>query len=243
MCPREIDHPLPGIGIRQPAKGYRTGIDAMILAAHVVAGNSRGNTLDIGTGVGIIPLLLAHCGFENIIGVEIQQELFDFARENAQLNDPGGNCTFMLRDFNEYKGFLAPQSFDVIVSNPPFYPVGSGRINPDSSKAIARHEIALNLDTVMRGIRFLLKPAGKAFIVYPATGMTRFFNAMVHAGLGLAGLRAIHPAGGRNAALFVAELTMSQNPETNVYPAWEIPVQGKRVPGTVIKILEECNAG
>lgn len=240
MYHQKIDYQIGNLGLRQPKAGYRFGIDSFILAAHVADAGALTPILDIGCGMGVVALLLGRCGPGTITGVEIQQDLYEYAVLNAKENCLGHKFTFINKDFNNYKDFLLPNSFQTIVSNPPFYPVSSGMINPGESRAIARHEVSLTLGTVMDGIRFLLKPKGSAFLVYPGIGLNRFTKTAYKTGLSMAGIRMIFPNAADLATMFVAELTPRPNPETRINTPWRIPTEGRRVPKEVVEILEAC---
>ena len=242
MCRPGPDFPVSDLGLRQPATGYRFGLDPLILAAHVLHARAKAPVLDIGTGNGVIALLLARCGVGPITGVEIQDELYGYAVTNVRENGLDDRVRMVKADFTDYKGMFEPRAFHTIVCNPPFYPKGSGRTNPSGTKAIARHEIALNLSVIMQGIRYLLTHNGTAFMVYPAIGINRLTRAVCEAGLSMAGFRVVFPMGAATASIVVAEIGTRPNPETQVYTPWYVPVQGRRIPPVVTEILEECNA-
>jgi len=243
MCHPKIDYQIGDLGLSQPESGYRFGIDSLILAAHVAGEGASMPMLDIGCGMGIVGLLLHRCGPGPVTGIEIQRELYEYAVLNAEKNGLNDKIVFINKDFNDYKSLFDSHSFQTIVSNPPFYPVGSGMVSPGDSKAIAKHEIFLTLSAIMDGIRFLLKLGGRAFLIYPAIGLNRFTKIAYKAGMSLAGLRMVFPEGAVLATMFVAEITTRPNPETRIRPPWIIPTQGRRVPKEVVAILEDCIAG
>ena len=125
--------------IIQKKKGYRFSVDAILLA-HFTEPDLKDKILDLGTGCGIIPLILIfHHKAEKVIGVEIQPSLADLARRNAALNHLSSHIEIWEKDLKTLKGESRGGSFDVVISNPPYRKVGAGRINPWLEKALARH--------------------------------------------------------------------------------------------------------
>ena len=155
------------IKIDQSLKGYRYSVEPFLLAdfAHIEGGN---RVLDVGTGCGIIPLLLAHrvAGLQ-ITAIEIQQSLYDLAVQNVSNNSLEESIRLVRGDFLEIAPTWPDGSFDWIFSNPPYRKVQSGRINPSREKAIARHELTLTLPGLIDASHRLLKPEGKIALVYP----------------------------------------------------------------------------
>jgi tRNA1Val (adenine37-N6)-methyltransferase len=157
------------IQVLQGKKGYRFSIDAILLAGFVWL-RRKDRVIDLGTGVGIVPLILSKRGEEaaQIVGVEIQKELAALAKRNVLINGCEDLITIYEVDIKELNDTFSPSSFDVLVTNPPYYGISSGRINPHSQKAIARHEITCTIDDVLQASCYLLKEGGRIFIIYPA---------------------------------------------------------------------------
>lgn len=160
------------IKVLQPANGYRFSIDSIILAGHCRP--QVGSTvLDLGTGCGIIPLILTHrIPHLRIIGVELQSSLAAIAVENIQRNHMLEHITILCRDMRELNVASLGGVVDHVISNPPYRPVLSGRINPHPQKALARHELAMNLSQLMEIARKLLKIGGRFTLIYPAARLT-----------------------------------------------------------------------
>lgn len=164
--------------ISQPEKGYRFSMDPYILAAHV---QPRGveHVIDVGCGCAIIPLILAsRYPFLRITGVEIQKELSDFARQNIMANQFETIIRIIHEDIKKISPFLTDGKADIIVSNPPYKKKDSGRLNTNVQKAIARHEITLDIDTVFECSKRLLKTGGRVYIIFPAERISDLILAM-----------------------------------------------------------------
>jgi tRNA1Val (adenine37-N6)-methyltransferase len=166
------------IKVVQDAAGYRFSIDAVVLAHHIRP-KATDTVIDLGTGCGIIPLILAYReSSANIIGVEIQKELAEMADKNVRLNNMEDLITIYHKDLKELKGALPAGSIDLVCSNPPYRKTGSGRVNPNSQRAIARHEIKTRLHDILETSAFFLKKAGRIIIIYPAERLTDLLYGM-----------------------------------------------------------------
>lgn len=164
--------------IIQKVKGYRFSVDALLLAGFV-RGRPGGYLADLGTGSGVVALSLARKGlFKGVVGVEYQEELADMARRSVTLNKLAAVVSILHGDIREINTLLSPESFDVVTFNPPYRPRGTGRVNPQGQKAIARHEIEATIADFLRAARFLLKQGGLAYAIYPASRLVGLLCAM-----------------------------------------------------------------
>ncbi|MBN2432402.1 MAG: methyltransferase [Acidobacteria bacterium] len=162
-----MSHFLNGrITLHQPRRGYRFSVDAPILADFVecAAGDEL---LEIGSGTGIIPLILARKKiFQRIVAVEIQPELAELARKNVAMNEVEPWVEIITADIRRPESPLPRSAFDGIVSNPPYRRIGVGRLNPDHQKAAARHELCLTLADLFQAADRHLKPSGALFMIH-----------------------------------------------------------------------------
>lgn len=155
-----------GYKIIQNPEKFCFGMDAVLLSgfSRVKAG---GKVLDMGTGTGIIPLLLeAKTDASHISALEIQEESADMARRSVMLNHLENKIDIITGDIKEAGTIFEAASFDVITCNPPYMIGQHGLQNPDAPKAIARHEVLCTLDDVVKNAAFLLKPGGNFFMVH-----------------------------------------------------------------------------
>ncbi|MGD0279421.1 MAG: tRNA1(Val) (adenine(37)-N6)-methyltransferase [Smithella sp.] len=154
--------------VLQNKKGYRFTLDSILLA-HFVFLKPRTRAIDLGCGNGIILLIEAkRFPHVNCVGLEIQETLAALARKNTQLNGLDGSVEIFSGDARDIKNIFPARSFDSVIFNPPYRKLNSGRINPYPEKAIARHEINGSLKDFLTAAKYLLKPAGKVFTIYPA---------------------------------------------------------------------------
>ena len=169
MAEETLDEILAGrLRVFQKKRGYRFSLDAILLADFVSL-KSKSKAIDLGTGSGIIPLILATL-FPQVVwvGLEIQAELAMLANKSIQLNRLQDHINIVHGDARKIKSIFSEHSFDAVTFNSPYRKINSGRVNPDQEKAIARHEIKGSLKDFLQAAKYLLKPAGKVFTIYPA---------------------------------------------------------------------------
>ena len=196
--------------IRQPADGYRFSIDPLILAWHLpppqdLHGKDPVQGLDIGTGCGIIPLILSsHYSHIQMTGIEIQAQLAAFAVQNITINRLSHRIRIEHRDIRSVRS-LAQGSADFITCNPPHTARAAGRINPDSQRAVARHEIRMTLADLLEAASRLLQKEGRLLTIYPASRRAEILSQMPAHGIFPQKCRMIHFKTGQPAARFLVE--------------------------------------
>jgi tRNA1(Val) A37 N6-methylase TrmN6 len=191
--------------IEQGVQGYRYSVEPFLLADFIRT-QPGFKVLDVGTGCGVIPLLLTTLKTElKITAVEVQKSLYDLARQNVAENGLSSHIQMIHGDFMEVAETFAKETFDLAISNPPYRKVGTGRTNPNGEKAIARHEIRLNLQSILKQSALLLKPGGKIALAYPPKRLTEVLLEMKTQQLYPARLRFIHGTIGAEAKIFLVE--------------------------------------
>ncbi len=190
------------LAIRQDRRGYRFSIDAFLLAHQVRLRQDDRHVVDFGTGVGILPLLLAyrHAGID-FCGVELQPGLARRARENVQTNRMADRIQIIEADLQTIHPRDLGHTADVSVSNPPYRRAKSGRINPNHERALARHEIALTLEGLLRAVRRVLKTGGYFWTIYPAPRLPELINRMQSFNIEPKFLRTVHSRDGCDAKM------------------------------------------
>ena len=187
------DHFFNGkIVLNQPESGYRFSIDAVILS-HLACPAPGETVLDLGTGCGVIPVMLAFRHPEiRLIGVEIQPSLSRLARQNVADNHLADRVRVVDKDIGQLLLVDIGGPVDLVVTNPPYRKLDSGRINTDSQKAVARHELKIDLDTVLRTARRMLRKFGRFSIIYPSVRTVDLIAAMRLTGIEPKNLTMIH---------------------------------------------------
>lgn len=182
-----------GYQIIQNPEKFCFGMDAVLLSgfAQVKPGAA---VLDLGTGTGIIPILIeAKTQAAKICAIEIQEESADMARRSVQLNHLEKKIDIVTGDLKEAERFFDAASFDVITCNPPYMIGQHGLTNPDAPKAIARHEILCTLEDVIRSAAKLLKTGGKFCMVHRPFRLAEIMTAMVQYRLEPKRMRLVYP--------------------------------------------------
>ena len=155
-----------GYRIIQDSDRFCFGMDAVLLSGFATA-KKGDKVLDLGTGTGIIPILMeAKTEAEHLTGLEIQPESADMALRSVALNDLKDKISIVTGDIKEAKNLFPKASFQVITSNPPYMIGQHGLVNPHGEKAIARHEILCTLEDVVENAAALLVPGGHFYMVH-----------------------------------------------------------------------------
>jgi tRNA1Val (adenine37-N6)-methyltransferase len=202
----------------QPVRGYRFSVDSLLLAGFA-RGRCAGFVADLGAGCGVLPLLLARRdGVVHVTAVEIQQELADLVRRNSELNGCSGKISVLCGDVRAIKKVALPESFDAVVTNPPFYPVASGRINPLAQKAAARHEVHGGLDDFIAAGAYLLKRGGRCMAVYSAARLADLLVGLRKKSLEPKTLQFVHARSNEPAAMVLAEAVKGAGAEMKIEP-------------------------
>lgn len=202
--------------IIQKKEGYRFSIDAILLA-HFSSLLLADSIMDLGTGSGIIPLILARkTSASTIVGVEVQEAMADMAERTILLNGLADRVSILHEDLRSLRSRFTASSFDLVVSNPPYYPLGEGRINPGEEKAIARHEIMAKAEDVIAISHYLVRPSGFVIIIFPARRMADLLVSIRESGLEPKLLRIIYSHKHDEAKLVVVESIKSGNPDIEI---------------------------
>ncbi len=186
------------LSIRQPERGYRFSIDSVLLAGFA-ARYLHGTVLDLGTGCGILLLLLARLSEEPVsgTGIELQEELLACAAENFRNNGLDGVLRAVGGDFRREIPGIVPGSFDLVVSNPPYGRLGKGRRNPEPGRETARHEVACSLRELFEAASRFLAPRGKFALILPAERLPEIGKCGLRARMSMEILRFVLPREGR----------------------------------------------
>ena len=204
------------IRIAQDRTGYRFSIDAVLLA-YFADPRSGNKVLDLGTGCGIIPLILAYRQPQiELYGVEVQAELAELAAANVRENQLQDRIAVICVDIKSLRPAMTGGPVDLVVCNPPFRRRGSGRINPDAQRAVARHEIKANLGDVLQTSRRMLRTAGRLVLIYTAGRLTDILSRMRADGIEPKFIRMIHSRQETEATLILIEGVKGGRPDLKI---------------------------
>ena len=182
-----------GYSIIQNSTRFCFGMDAVLLTEFVNL-KKGDRVIDLCTGTGVIPILLcAKSQAEHFEAVEIQEETADMAKRSVILNNLEDRIDVKCEDLNNLKSVFENASFDAVTVNPPYMIPGKALVNPDESKAIARHEIKCTLKDVLSESSRLLKNGGKLFMVHKPERLDEIIVAMKEVRLEPKRLRIVYP--------------------------------------------------
>ncbi len=200
------DLTIGGLKILQAKNGYRFSLDPVLLNGFI-SGVRDCRVLDLGTGNGIIPLLLsARNEALSIAGVEVQQAMAERAGRTMALNGLEASVQIIQGDIRAlpFDG-LEAAAFEVVTANPPYRAPDTGRVAPDDERGMARHELAGGLDTFLRAADSMLKTGGSFYVVYLAERLAELLTGMASFKLEPKRLRCVHSRAGQPASLVLVE--------------------------------------
>lgn len=212
------DLQLNGYEIIQHPGKFCFGMDAVLLSNFARVKKSE-RALDLGTGTGIIPILLtAKTEGEHFVGLEIQEESADMARRSVIHNHLEDKIDIVTGDIKEAAGIFGPVSFDVITTNPPYMIGQHGIANVSDAKAIARHEVLCTLDDILRESAKMLKPKGRFYMVHRPFRLAEIMSKMVAAGIEPKRMRLVHPFADKEPNMVLIEGLRGGNSRMTVEP-------------------------
>jgi len=204
------------LNLYQKKKGYRFSVDSILLGSFA-ADKAHGKLADLGTGVGVLSVILAKSQkVENIIGIEIQKDLADLAEKNILHNKCREKVTITCADVKKIKDVFSAESFDSVITNPPFYELGTGRINSGSENAIARHELKGTISDFLSASSFLLKHGGSFYAVYRPARITDLISEMRKNQIEPKTLQFVHPNENDPANIVLVEGIKGAGTETKI---------------------------
>ncbi len=207
-----------GLRVIQRADAFRFGTDAVLLA-DFAAPRRHDRVCDLGTGTGIIPLLLY--ARENTISadaVEIQPDMADMAARSMTLNGLSEKIRVLPGDLRQIRTLLPHARYDLVTCNPPYGKAGGTLLNPDASKRLARHEESCAIEDVACAAAWLLQNGGRLCCVFPAARMIELSDAMRKYRMAPKRIRMVHSRVEKAAHLCLMEGMLDARPGLMIEP-------------------------
>lgn len=228
-----------GYMIIQDPKNFCFGVDAVLLTGFVQIKKDE-VVLDLGTGTGVIPILLeAKTEGKHFIGVDIQQQSVNMANRSVQMNELENKIEIHQSDIKNLTNVYKLSSFDVITSNPPYMNEGGGIVNDYSPKAIARHELLCTLEDIIFNTSKLLKPQGRFYMIHRPFRITDIFVLLRQYKLEPKRFRFIHSHIDQEPCMVLIEAIRGAKPMLKVEPPLIIYKENGEYTDEIIKIYYE----
>jgi tRNA1(Val) A37 N6-methylase TrmN6 len=207
-----------GLSVIQSDEHFPFSIDAVLLA-HFASLKPRDKVVDLGTGSGVIPLLLStRSAKSTIVGLELRPEAADMAKRSVILNGLDDQISIVQGDIRQVKNNLPAGDFDLVTCNPPYLPIGSGEISPADGRSMARHELHCTLQDVIDAANWLLRTGGRFTLVHRPERLTEIISLCRSMRLEPKRLRFAHPMRGRDANIVLVEAMRNGKPGLRVEP-------------------------
>lgn len=207
--PMEAKELFPFPTLEQPLRGFRYGIDSFLLARFARFQKSD-VVCDLGAGVGLLGLLaLARGGVKRVKAVEIQEEMVKCALKNVENWKFQGQMEVVLDNWKSAPKLFGRKSFDVVISNPPYRKLRTGKIPPDPLKAAAKHEIKGGMPDLLETAKALLKNTGRFYLMYPPLRLEELVGELARVKMKIQRMVCVHPYVERPASHFMIEAVLS----------------------------------
>lgn len=207
-----------GLKIIQKTDGFCFGMDAILLS-HFANIPLNARVMDLGTGTGIIPILMsAKTNASKIVGLEIQKDIAEMAQRSVCMNGLQDKISILCGDIKNISHEFEKASFDCVVSNPPYMSPNSGIINPDISRAVSRHEIMCTFEDIIKAGDHLLIPRGKLTVIHRPHRLVDLLYFMRQNGIEPKRLRMVFSFKNSSPSMVLIEAIKGEKPNLTVLP-------------------------
>ena len=216
----QIDTLKNGYKIIQDSERFQFGIDAVLLADFACKGLKAGESvIDLGTGTGIIPLLMAKgCEAAAFTGLEIQKDSADMAAQSVALNALEGRIRIINGDLKESEKLFPRHSFNVVTCNPPYMIDAHGKGNELDALTIARHEVLCTLEDVVAAADSLLATHGRFFMIHRPFRLPEIFSSLEKHKMEMKRMRLVYPFAGKEPNLVLIEARKNAKRRLTIEP-------------------------
>lgn len=202
-----------GLKIIQNKDGFCFGIDSILLSDFASEIKRNSKVIDLGTGTGIIGILLcAKTELSKMIGVEVQKEVYDMAKRSIELNNLQHKFEIINDNIKNLENIFEIGTFDAVVTNPPYKKVGTGITNENEKKLVSRHEITANLEDFIKISAKLLKDKGSLYMVHRPDRLVDIIELLRKYKLEPKKIRFVQPSIGKEANLLLIKATKNAKP-------------------------------
>ena len=207
------DLEFKGLKIIQNKDGFCFGIDSILLSDFAKEIKKGSKVIDLGTGTGIIGILLCmKTELSKIIGVEIQKEVYDMAKRSIKLNNLENKFEIINENIKNLENIIETGTFDAVVTNPPYKKIGTGLTNENEKKLISRHEITANLEDFIKVSYRMLKDKGTLYMVHRPDRMVDIIELLRKYKLEPKRIKFVYPNANKDANLILLKAVKNANP-------------------------------
>ncbi len=230
---------IKDIQLFQAKNGYRFSVDALLLE-HFMSASRLKKGIELGTGSGIISILLAKRVKDvKIVAAELQATLADRAKRNVLLNKVEEQVEILSSDIKELRDMYPANSFDFAFSNPPFRKPKTGRMSMYEERAVARHEIEITLPELLKTASYLLKHTGKLYLIYHPFRLAELISHLREVRLEPKRMRFVHSKAGDEAKMVLVEAVMGSGIWLKIDPPLYLYAKTDSYSAEMKKILQK----
>lgn len=221
---KELENIIPllnkDLKIIQRADYFNFSIDSLLISEFVNISKNTKKILDLGTGNAAIPLFLSKRTFATIYGIEIQKVSYDLALRNININNLNEQIYLIYDDMKNYLSYFNHGSFDIVISNPPFFKFNGNEtlLNDLDQLTIARHEITITLEELIKIAFDLLKDRGYFYLVHRADRLSDILNTLRSYNLEAKNIRFCYTTSKKNAKIVLIEAIKNGKSGLNILP-------------------------
>ncbi len=183
-----------GLSIYQVGDKFKFSLDSILLAEFVDVGSTINEIVDFCSGNGPVPMILTTRCNAHITGIEIQDNIYNLGKESIEYNNLGNKISLINDNLTNIKNYFPDESIDVVTCNPPYFKYlgNNSLINEDREKAIARHEITMDLDSMIKSAKYILKNKGTFYLVHRCDRLEEIINCLTNNGFNVKKLQFIY---------------------------------------------------
>ncbi len=213
----------PNLQIYQYEEGFKFSLDSILLAEFAEIKKSDTKIIDLCTGNAVIPIILYYKFKKDILGVEVQDNIFSLAQESVKKNQMEEHISILHKNVLDLKDYFPGNNFDVVLCNPPYFKYQeSSHVNLNEMKRVARHEILISLEQIMEVASYLLKEKGKFYLVHVPNRIDEIFIYAHQFGMAVKELQFIHSKLKDQPVMVLVTLVKGGHFGTKVYAPKEI---------------------
>ncbi len=226
-----------GLKIIQNKDGFCFGIDSILLVDFAKEIKKKSKIIDLGTGTGIISILIsAKIELSKIIGIEIQKEVCEMARRSVKLNHLEEKIEIINDNITKIQNKIDMGTFDAVITNPPYKKAGTGLINQNERKLISRHEITASLEDFINTSVKALKDNGDLYMVHRPNRLADIIETLRKYKLEPKRIKFVHPSQAKEANLILIKATKNAKPFLKIEPPLYVYNENGEYTEEIIKI-------